>query len=147
LLLLLRGSNIYGETLPWQAGETMLQTVMSFFNFSKYPPSLDFLLLTLGLMSVLLCVIERAKAQHWQPILANFGAAPMFFYLLHLYVLLVLYWLAVALFGTNRGDLFGVPSMPWIWAISMILAITLYPLTRWFAAFKRQRQWRWLRYL
>ncbi len=147
LLLLLRGSNIYGETLPWQTGETMLQSLMSFFNFSKYPPSLDFLLLTLGLMSLLLCFIERAKAQRWQPILANFGAAPMFFYLLHLYALLLLYWLAVALFGTNQGDLFGVPSMPWIWCISMILAITLYPLTRWFAGFKRQSQWRWLRYL
>jgi uncharacterized membrane protein len=147
LLLLLRGSNIYGETLPWQTGETMLQSLMSFFNFSKYPPSLDFLLLTLGLMSLLLCFIERAKAQHWQPILANFGAAPMFFYLLHLYALLLLYWLAVALFGTNQGDLFGVPSMQWIWCISMILAITLYPLTRWFAGFKRQSQWRWLRYL
>lgn len=147
LLLLLRGSNIYGETLPWQTGETMLQSLMSFFNFSKYPPSLDFLLLTLGLMSLLLCFIERAKAQHWQPILANFGAAPMFFYLLHLYALLLLYWLAVALFGTNQGDLFGVPSMQWIWCISMILAITLYPLNRWFAGFKRQSQWRWLRYL
>ena len=47
-VLLLRGLNLYGENQPWVHGETVLLTVMSWLNFTKYPPSLDFLLLTLG---------------------------------------------------------------------------------------------------
>ena len=60
LLLVLRGFNIYGETLPWSQGEDGVHTVMSFLNYTKYPPSLDFLLLTLGVAFLLMAAFEHA---------------------------------------------------------------------------------------
>ncbi len=70
--------------------ESGVQTLMSFFNVTKYPPSLLFLALTLGIGLLLLLAFERAGHKRWIGLLAMFGAAPMFFYLLHLYVLKVL---------------------------------------------------------
>ena len=49
LLILLRSFNVYGETLPWEYGENTIYTIMSFFNFTKYPPSLHFLLMNIGI--------------------------------------------------------------------------------------------------
>jgi uncharacterized membrane protein len=149
-LLLLRGFNLYGETLDWQVQPTALLTMMDVLNFTKYPPSLDFLLLTLGLMCLALRALERAAtanpAARWQQVLADFGAAPMFFYLLHLYALLLLYSLLFWVFGANQGQLFGVSHIGWVWLIAVLLALLLYVPTRWFAAFKQRSRWRWIRY-
>ena len=98
----LRAVNGYGEA-HWVAHEGITQTLMSFFNITKYPPSLLFLLLTLGMGLLLLRTLERAQERKWANALAVFGAAPMFFYLLHLYVLKALYLVSVALFGLNQG--------------------------------------------
>jgi len=149
-LVLLRGFNLYGETLDWQVQPTALLTLMDVLNFTKYPPSLDFLLLTLGLMCLALRALERAAtanpAARWQQVLADFGAAPMFFYLLHLYALLLLYSLLFWVFGANQGQLFGVSHIGWVWLIAVLLALLLYVPTRWFAAFKQRSRWRWVRY-
>lgn len=146
LFTLLRGFNIYGETLPWQHQPTFLLTLMDMLNLTKYPPSLNFLLLTLGLMCLLLRWFEQPMPAVVRRILADFGAAPMFFYLLHLYALLLIYQLLLWHFGANQGDLYGVPDISWVWLMSAALAILLYPPTRWFAAFKKRCQWRWIRY-
>ncbi|RVU41978.1 DUF1624 domain-containing protein [Rheinheimera riviphila] len=146
LFVLLRGFNLYGETLPWQAQPTLVLTVMDIFNVTKYPPSLNFLLLTLGLMCLLLCWFERPMPAVVRRVFADFGAAPMFFYLLHLYVLLLIYQLLLWQFGANHGSLYGVPDIRWVWLMSLMLALLLYPPTRWFAAFKKRSSWRWIRY-
>jgi len=150
VLVLLRGLNLYGETLNWQVQPRALLTLMDVLNFTKYPPSLDFLLLTLGLMCLALRALERAAtanpAARWQQVLADFGAAPMFFYLLHLYALLLLYSLLLWVFGANQGQLFGVSHIGWVWLIAVLLALLLYVPTRWFAAFKQRSRWRWVRY-
>lgn len=146
LFALLRGMNIYGETLPWQMQSTVLLTLMDIFNLTKYPPSLNFLLLTLGLMCLLLRWFEQPMPAGVRRVLADFGAAPMFFYLLHLYALLLIYQLLLWQFGANHGALFGVPDIRWVWLMSLLLAFILYPPTRWFAAFKRRSNWRWIRY-
>jgi uncharacterized membrane protein len=153
-LLLLRGFNLYGETLDWQVQPTLLMTVMDLLNFTKYPPSLDFLLLTLGLMCLALRALERAAAAkpaaRWQQVLSEFGAAPMFFYILHLYVLLLLYKLTLLLFAPNQqtayGMMLGVSHVGWVWLIAVLLAVALYWPTRWFAGFKQRSHWRWVRY-
>lgn len=153
-LLLLRGFNLYGETLDWQTQPTALLTMMDLLNFTKYPPSLDFLLLTLGLMCLALRALERAAAAkpaaRWQQVLSEFGAAPMFFYILHLYVLLLLYNLALQLFAPNQqtayGPMLGVSHVGWVWFIAVLLAVALYWPTRWFAGFKQRSHWRWVRY-
>ncbi|OLS58836.1 DUF1624 domain-containing protein [Pseudomonas putida] len=147
VFFVLRLLNGYGEK-PWAGGETAVQTVMSFFNITKYPPSLLFLALTLGIGLLLLVVFERRNEGRVVRWLAVFGAAPMFFYLLHLYVLKVLYVLAVGLFGTNHGQYFGFDSMAAVWAGAVVLALALYLPVRWFARLKaRRRDIAWLKYL
>lgn len=145
--VVLRAANGYGEK-PWQAYENGVQTLMSFFNITKYPPSLLFLALTLGIGLLLLLAFERAGQKRWIGILATFGAAPMFFYLLHLYVLKILYVACVALFGLNHGNYFGFDSIGAIWLVALLLPLVLYPPVRWFAGLKaRRRDLAWLKYL
>ncbi|MBK5541676.1 DUF1624 domain-containing protein [Pseudomonas sp. TH07] len=142
----LRLLNGYGEK-PWAVGETWLQTLMSFFNITKYPPSLLFISLTLSLGLLLLLWLERRQGSRWLLPLTVFGSAPMFFYLLHLYVLKVLYLVAVACFGLNQGRYFGFDSVWAVWLVAGLLALALYPPVRWFSALKaRRRDIVWLKY-
>ena len=143
---LLRAANGYGEK-PWQVYDSGVQTLMSFSNVTKYPPSLLFLALTLGIGLLLLLAFERAGHRRWIGVLAVFGAAPMFFYLLHLYVLKLLYVACVALFGLNHGDYFGFDSIQTVWLLALLLPLALYPPVRWFARLKaRRRDIAWLKY-
>ena len=143
----LRLVNGYGEK-PWQLHDSAVQTLMSVFNITKYPPSLLFLALTLGIGLLLLLAFERAGHKRWIGVLAVFGAAPMFFYLLHLYVLKVLYVACVALFGLNHGAYFGFDSIGAVWLVALVLPLALYPPVRWFAGLKaRRRDLAWLKYL
>ncbi|MCU0120897.1 DUF1624 domain-containing protein [Pseudomonas sp. B2M1-30] len=143
----LRLLNGYGEK-PWAVGENALQTLMSFFNITKYPPSLLFIALTVSVGLLLLLVFERAQDRRWIRWLTVFGSAPMFFYLLHLYALKVLYLLGVALFGLNQGSYFGFSSVAAVWLAAVVLAVVLFPAVRWFSALKaRRRDLAWLKYL
>ncbi|HGY9626573.1 TPA: DUF1624 domain-containing protein [Pseudomonas putida] len=142
----LRLLNGYGEA-PWSGYPTATQTLMSFFNITKYPPSLLFLALTLGLGLLLLRAFERAGQARWIGVLAVFGAAPMFFYLLHLYVLKLLYLASVALWGLNQGDYFGFEGIGAVWLGALVLAIALFLPVRAFARLKaRRRDIAWLKY-
>jgi uncharacterized membrane protein len=145
LLAALRGFNIYGETLPWVQGANFVHTLMSWVDFTKYPPSLDFLLLTLGAAFLLLAGFE-SRDNRTTRALVIFGGAPMFFYLLHLYTLLVSYRVALALFGPNHGERFGVDRVWWIWAVAAGLAFILYFPCRAFTQFKRTSPQAWVRY-
>ncbi|NQD54620.1 DUF1624 domain-containing protein [Pseudomonas sp. CM25] len=144
--VVLRMLNGYGEA-PWNGYPTLTQTLMSFFNITKYPPSLLFLALTLGCGLLLLRAFERAGQARWISALAVFGAAPMFFYLLHLYVLKLLYLASVALFGLNQGDYFGFDGIAAVWLAAVLLAVSLYLPVRGFARLKaRRRDITWLKY-
>ncbi|MFR0714088.1 DUF1624 domain-containing protein [Enterobacterales bacterium BD_CKDN230030183-1A_HGKHYDSX7] len=144
--VLLRLLNGYGEA-PWSVYPDFTHTAMSFFNITKYPPSLLFLTLTLGCGLLLLRAFERAGAVRWIGMLAVFGAAPMFFYLLHLYVLKLLYVTCVALFGLNHGDYFGFDGIASVWLMALLLTAVLYLPVRSFARLKaRRRDIRWLKY-
>ena len=143
----LRMLNGYGEK-PWQSYDSGVQTLMSFFNVTKYPPSLLFLALTLGVGMLLLLAFERVGHTRWVSLLAVFGAAPMFFYLLHLYVLKILYVACVALFGLNHGNYFGFDSIGAVWLVALLLPLALYLPVRWFDGLKaRRRDLAWLKYL
>ncbi len=145
MLALLRGFNIYGETSPWTPGADFTHTLMSWVDFTKYPPSLDFLLLTLGAAFLLLAAFESRDNRATRT-LVIFGGAPMFFYLLHLYTLLVLYRVALALFGPNHGERFGVDHVWCIWVVAASLACILYFPCRAFTRFKRTSSQAWVRY-
>ena len=146
--ILLRALNIYGDA-PWFTvpGEPV-RTIISFLALTKYPPSLLFVLLTLGVGLLLLVLFEQAnelRVTHWLSIM---GGAPMFFYLLHLYLLRLLYLTALAIWGPNHGDVFGVDSLAWVWVWCLGLIVPLYFPTRWFSNLKKRRKdiW-WLKYL
>lgn len=80
LLLIIRGFNIYGETIDWSVQDSFVKTVMSFLNFTKYPPSLDFILLTIGIGLILLSLFEKMNTKYLS-FLKTYGSSPMFFYL------------------------------------------------------------------
>ncbi|MFY1662793.1 DUF1624 domain-containing protein [Pseudomonas sp. Pseu.R1] len=146
LFLALRGFNGYGEK-PWTPGDTPTQTLMSVFNITKYPPSLLFICLTLGMGLLTLAWLERGAGQRWLKPLMIFGAAPMFFYVLHLYVLKVLYLIAVAIWGTTQGRYFGFDSVWALWLCAAGLTVVLFPAVRGFAELKaRRRDIAWLKY-
>lgn len=144
--VVLRLANVYGDA-PWQYGGDALTTLMSFFNLTKYPPSLLFVLFTVGVGLLLLRLYEAPAVAHRLAPVVTFGAAPMFFYVAHLYVLKLMYLAAVALFGTNHGQYYGFDSVGMLWAVAVVLVFVMYLPTRAFARLKaRRRDLAWLRY-
>lgn len=144
--VVLRALNIYGDK-PWVSGDSMLHTVMSFISLTKYPPSLLFILQTLGIGAILLALFERLNAHSWLSMLAVFGAAPMFFYILHMYVLRVLYHIAFVIYGATHGVSFGLDYFNWIWLWYLVLLPLLYVPTAWYSRLKaRRRDIAWLKY-
>ncbi|WP_334019440.1 DUF1624 domain-containing protein [Alteromonas sp. S015] len=146
LFLLLRGFNIYGETLPWESQQGAVETLMSLLNLTKYPPSLAFLLFTLAGMFLLLFAFERVEDKRLS-FLDTFGSVPMFFYILHLYVLLAMYGSALAIWGANKGKYVGVDHIYQIWLIAVGLGLLLYIPVKWFSAYKSKHRSPWLKYL
>ncbi len=150
LLLLLRGLNLYGETLPWTVQDDVVRTLMSFLNYTKYPPSLDFLLVTLGIGLLVLAWIESFRSSiKILDAIRDFGSVPMFIYILHLYVLLVAYWILYLLFGPTHGDRFGLDGVGSIWVGAILLILVHYPIAKYFATYKHNNKHRrpWLSYL
>ena len=145
--ILLRLLNVYGDK-PWFVVEgDPVRTLISFISMTKYPPSLLFLLPTLGCGALLLVLFERINASRLVAILAVFGGAPMFFYLLHLTVLRILYHSALAIWGPNDGNAYMFDNYHWVlvWYVAMI--VPLYIPTVWYARLKRRRRdITWLKY-
>ncbi|MGY8897499.1 MAG: DUF1624 domain-containing protein [Paraglaciecola sp.] len=135
VLLILRGFNIYGETLPWESQQDFTHTLMSFLAFTKYPPSLDFVLFTLATAFLVLAALENVNNRLTKSI-ETFGSAPMFYYVVHLFVLLVSYRIVFNVFGANHGEYFAFDYVWQIWFISVLLAGALYWPTKVFSKFK-----------
>ncbi|WP_408097221.1 DUF1624 domain-containing protein [Peredibacter sp. HCB2-198] len=132
---LLRIINIYGEPLPWKLSDTYLQTVMSFFNLTKYPPSLDFLLLTLGTGLLILRGME--KESRLTRYLSVFGSTPLFFYMVHIYLLNIINSSLKFFLGPNQGNYFSVPNVWYLWLVSAVLAVPLWYICRWYGRIKK----------
>ncbi|MEO0558691.1 MAG: heparan-alpha-glucosaminide N-acetyltransferase domain-containing protein [Bacteroidota bacterium] len=145
VLVVLRGVDVYGEPQPWTTGATPLDTLMSMLNYTKYPPSLAFLLLTLGVALLLLAWLDTKRTPGTE-VLRTFGQAPMFVYALHLYVLLVCYRIVLVTLGPNAGDLYHVDHVWQLWLLSALLAAALYLPTRAFGRYKRRTNRTWVRY-
>ncbi|HSE28635.1 MAG TPA: heparan-alpha-glucosaminide N-acetyltransferase domain-containing protein [Gemmatimonadales bacterium] len=150
--VLLRAANVYGDPRPWAVRGDPVFTILSFLNVTKYPPSLLYLMVTLGPALLALSWLERAPrwGTAWA---ATFGQVAFFYYVVHLYVV---HSLAVGL-GMAQGfaphemrQLFlnlpagyGVGLGP-VWMVSAVVLVALYPLCRWYAGVKqRGRGWWW----
>jgi uncharacterized membrane protein len=101
---------------------------IGFMNLTKYPPSLDFLLATLGMNLMLVPLLARIRARAIAAPLEVFGRSPLFFYLLHLYVFGALSW------AFPRGTTWAVMYLVWAAAIA-----AMYPACRWYAGFKTRK--------
>jgi uncharacterized membrane protein len=101
---------------------------IGFMNLTKYPPSLDFLLATLGINLFLIAVLSRVFTRAVAEPLEVFGRSPLFFYLLHLYVFGVLSW------AFRHGTTWFVMYLVWVAAV-----VAMYPACRWYAGFKARK--------
>jgi uncharacterized membrane protein len=156
IFVLLRAVGVYGDPNPWQlqAGG-LTATVIDFVNTTKYPPSLLFLLMTLGPAAVLCALADR-----WSGIVKNvfvtFGRVPFAFYIAHV---LLIHTITIALgmaqgFGARQFFTiffffpkgYGVP-LPGVYVLWAVVIVALYPFCQWVAAVKaRRRDW-WLSYV
>lgn len=156
----IRGINVYGNPFPWGAQDTTVKTVLSFFRLTKYPPSLSFLLMTLGPGLLLLACLDRARLAR-DSVLVTIGRVPLFYFLGHFFLIHALtipfaLWRhghAGFLFGPlpgaggqayppDYGYPLGVTYLVWIFVV-----LAMYPLCVWFARVKERRSDWWLRYL
>ncbi|TBU72208.1 DUF1624 domain-containing protein [Phytopseudomonas daroniae] len=142
----LRYLNVYGEK-SWVDTGDWLQTLLSFKSATKYPPSLMYLLPSLAFGLVALALLEKYRSGRSIQLLAIYGGAPMFFYLLHLYALKALYLIVLHSLGPNMGSYYGFERLSSIWICSALLSVALFFPTSWFARLKhRRRDIAWLRY-
>jgi uncharacterized membrane protein len=145
--VLLRAINLYGDPVPWVAQETWLSTRLSFLNCEKYPPSLLYLMMTLGPALMLFAAFEHARGA-LANVLALFGQVPFFFYVVHIYLI---HALAAGTGFATTGELTSSPtigfSLPGVYLVWLIVLVLLYPLCRWFARLKERRAEWWWSYL
>jgi uncharacterized membrane protein len=161
LFILLRYSNIYGDSARWSVQKNGIFTIMSFLNTTKYPPSLLYILMTLG-PALLFLAFAEGPLNGLTRRVTIFGRVPMFFYILHIYLFHAIAMIAVILTGRPWTDMilttwvsaneklkgygFGLPTVYVIW---ILVILVLYPLCKWYDNYKRAnqaKQW-WLSYL
>ncbi len=158
LFILLRLTNWYGDPVPWTKQKDGMFTILSFMNLSKYPPSLLFSLVTLGILLLVLSAAE-GKENVLTRILLVYGRVPLFYFVVHLYLIHLLMLLMVALQGFTWGSMdfgpfkFGRPEHAGlriiaVYGIWAAVVLALYPLCRWYGRYKaRHTEKTWLRYL
>ncbi|MBD0832071.1 DUF1624 domain-containing protein [Aestuariibaculum sediminum] len=98
LFFVIRGINVYGDLVPWASQSTTIKTILSFFNVTKYPPSLSYVLITLGPSLLFLYGIESVKNKITNFMIV-FGRVPLFYYFLHIFVIHVLAIVGILIFG------------------------------------------------
>jgi uncharacterized membrane protein len=158
LFVALRASGMYGDPRRWSTFSDGLTTVLSFVNCTKYPPSLQFLLMTLGPALLALAAVDAGVGKLGKPFV-TLGRVPLFFYLLQWYVIHGLALLVAIARGEPTDWLFidGFPiepppssvfGLPATYAFWLLVLACLYLPCAWFANFKqRHRDWVWVSYL
>ncbi|MEP7376445.1 MAG: heparan-alpha-glucosaminide N-acetyltransferase domain-containing protein [Chitinophagaceae bacterium] len=162
LFLLLRGINSYGDMAPWSTQSSFELTICSFLNVTKYPPSLMYTLMTLGPALIALAFLE--KPLNWVgKTIIPIGRVPLFFYILHIFLIHGLAVIAVVVSGRPWTDMIittiaNAKESPWLqgygfslagtYVVWMLVILLLYPLCRWYDKYKtsHKEKW-WLSYL
>ena len=160
IFFVLRGLNIYGDLTPWSVQNTITKTVLSFFNITKYPPSILFICITLGPALLFLHTIESTKNRVTDFFLV-FGRVPLFYYFLHVLLIHLLAIGGILIFGGNWEDMiltadgflnanlinYGY-SLPIVYLVWISVVLLLYPLSKKYMIYKANNKdkW-WLSYL
>ena len=158
--LLLRGGNLYGDPVPWARQADGLFTFLSFINANKYPPSLLFLLMTLGPALLILRALDRGTPAWMKPVI-TYGRVPFFYYVAHFALIhLLAVVVAFAVHGTAHW-MFESPtlgqypftpppgwgfSLPVVYLVWIAVVVALYVPCRWVARLKASGRYRWLSY-
>ena len=161
LFYVLRGFNFYADLVPWKIQETTTKTIISFFNLSKYPPSLDYTLITLGPALIVLAFLENIKNKLTDFILV-FGKVPFFYYIIHVALIHSLAIIGLLITGkdwhkmilnnaafTNPEVLTGYGYPLWmVYILWILVVLSLYPICKKYMAYKAHNKdkW-WLSYL
>lgn len=154
----LRFANIYGDPSPWQHQKTGFDTVLSFINTSKYPPSLLFICMTLGPSLIVLAAIDAVKGKA-AAFFTTYGRVPFFYFVVHFFLIHTLCVLLFYLGGYNNSQIsesnslfffrpstFGY-SLPIVYGIWLLIVGVMYPLCRWYNRYKSTHTFWWLSYL
>ncbi|MDB5211744.1 MAG: hypothetical protein JWQ30_2571, partial [Sediminibacterium sp.] len=154
--VILRWINVYGDLVPWAEQKDTTATILSFFNLTKYPPSLLYLCMTIGPALIVLASLEKVKAK-WADVIVIYGRVPMFYYLLHFFVIHFL--CMIVFFATGhtmdqaaggmmlfRPNEFGY-SLGIVYLIWIAIVAGLYPLCKWYSKYKATHTHWWLSYL
>jgi uncharacterized membrane protein len=159
--VVLRAINIYGDPSRWATQRSTAFTALSFLNTTKYPPSLLFLLMTLGPALLFLWAVDAHTPRLLRPALI-IGKVPMFYFLLHFaFIHLLAVIICYARYGHihwmfESPDLANFPitpppgwglTLPFVYLLWAFVVIALYPLCRWYAALKQRGNNPWLSYL
>jgi uncharacterized membrane protein len=160
IFLLIRYFNLYGNPRDWQAGGGFWKSVFEFLNTSKYPPSLQYLCMTLGPACIFLSFTENIRTR-LSRFVAVYGQVPFFYYILHFYLLHFI--LAIVFFasGYSPADIndpqlfFAIYFRPLnfgynLWVVYVIwiaVVLILYFPCRWFSRYKKEHTAWWLRYV
>lgn len=158
LFLLLRFINLYGDPSHWATQKDTITTVLSFFNVTKYPPSLLYSCMTIGPALLLLAVMENTTGR-LAGFLRIYGRVPFFYYILHFYLIHIVCVLLFYATGYTNAQIvdpqspfffrpvsFGF-SLPVVYLIWLSIVLALYYPCRWFNRYKQtHRQW-WLSYV
>jgi len=158
LFIVMRWTNIYGDPFPWSTQKNEWFGFLSFINVTKYPPSLSFCLLTLGMMFLLLCITE-GLSNRFAGICTVYGKTPLFYFVVHWFILHPILFIMVFLQGFGWKDMtfgfnFGRPvngsgvSLGIVYLIWIGVVFLMYPLCRWYGKYKFDHMDnKWLRYL
>jgi uncharacterized membrane protein len=162
--LIVRALNIYGDPVPWATQRVAGFTILSFLNTTKYPPSLAFLLMTLGPLLIALAWLDRVEPAKLRPLIV-YGSVPLFYFVTHFYAAhAAAALLAWARYGSPALHFMVglVPSMGgspkvfppdfgfdlWVaYVVWAAIVLGLYPACRWFSQIKAAGHSWWLRYL
>ena len=160
LFFIFRGLNFYADLMPWSYQETTEKTIISFFNTTKYPPSLAYLLMTLGPTFLFLYGIENIKNKIANYLIV-FGRVPFFFYIIHILVIHIGAIIGLIITGKDwklmilnneimstgalRGYGYSLFTVYIIWALIILI---LYPICYRYMSYKlkNKNKW-WLSYL
>lgn len=150
LFIIIRYFGIYGDPFGWTYQGNIHRTILSFINVSKYPPSLDYLLITLGPGMLFLAWVE-GKSNKLTDVFVVYGRVPLFYYILHIYLIrwlsVLLGWLLSMAKTLPAGLSAHGFSLPWVYVVWLCVVAGLYLPCRWFMQYKRSHKQWWLSYL